>query len=1104
MNHKTVAWVTCLLCLGLMLGTTTEATGQPSDPAARGLDLFVHLPTSAAPGAAVPVQVQALGFPTVTTAKPLAGAAIEAVWDPRSLGKNISVAPPPVRGTTDTMGRAHLDVRIPDGPERDLILLIGVRSGSHHRTRTVKVTRLRAYDVSLFVTDDKVVPGSTISTWVLVRKATTQQPVASLPVRLSLLEGGMVRREVRLTTDAAGSAAGRVAIPPSQEPSFSWTLQARVASQENRDAGSAKIVLTPREETPGTPRMWAQWSDDAVRPGATASFVIGLRDASDEPVAKHQLRYWIGPTGTNPPTTKEEWDKIAKHGTTTIAGAVRGSMAAPTTVAPIVGTDLRLVARAMVAGQALEATTSVHVGAPAPTVKLLPTAGVVVGGLEQQLLLRAQDGWGRPIVGTFSVTGDGLDAKVTTSADGDAEVTWTPPVTVGARRDVGPCAQGIAAAVVVRPLQNLPAFGGRRGPVEICVPIDRETPGLVQIDQPVVRAGEPLRIQVLGRLKAPWSVTLTSQNGAQATSAWLDDGSQGGTVTLPAGASGLWTVSAVTPGRKEGGQALPATILVVPPTLPLLTAVMSGGRAAPGGKVTIDARLSDGHGKGLTGTVAAVAFDLHGGGSARGLRSIDTRSRLCDVAGVGDRRCRAFLEGDATMNPVRRGLLGARHKGALGPVLDPGASADEDMRKAFAAVMKSLEGAVYEACQSPERLRDAGRKGPGGAWTFNPELWTLTTAAMKPKPVTPGGEPFALSDLMVIDAQVSFDKVARRVTRLKLLRVLSAVHGFVRDNYLSPDEPALSDPPALLRRLVRNGQLSGNDLLDPWGGTMQFIKARGARLPFLSLRGYQLQAPGPDGRIGTQDDLRGPFERVLRSGTPYAAAVGEDRIVDAKLDMRVAESTVQAWESLLEELTGTRLGSLGHGSGQGFGAGHGRLGRSHRARAPRVRMGHSIVTGNAFWLPPQRTDASGRVRLTVPLGDAETTWRVALLGVPDHAQPAVATVDIPITVPLSAQVNAGAQWTVGDEVDVQLMLRNRTHKTVKAKLSLAALGVAKLSKPGAARKVVRIPAMGAATTTVRVTAAKAGGAKLEVRTTAAGLADDVVNHQWEVKPAGER
>jgi hypothetical protein len=48
------------------------------------------------------------------------------------------------------------------------------------------------------------------------------------------------------------------------------------------------------------------------------------------------------------------------------------------------------------------------------------------------------------------------------------------------------------------------------------------------------------------------------------------------------------------------------------------------------------------------------------------------------------------------------------------------------------------------------------------------------------------------------------------------------------------------------------------------------------------------------------------------------------------------------------------IGTLGHGAGtgtgQGFGSGHGRLGGSHKTRAPRVRMGATQVSGR---LPPE-------------------------------------------------------------------------------------------------------------------------------------------------------
>lgn len=45
-----------------------------------------------------------------------------------------------------------------------------------------------------------------------------------------------------------------------------------------------------------------------------------------------------------------------------------------------------------------------------------------------------------------------------------------------------------------------------------------------------------------------------------------------------------------------------------------------------------------------------------------------------------------------------------------------------------------------------------------------------------------------------------------------------------------------------------------------------------------------------------------------------------------------------------DQIWGDHLGGGGFGTGQGFGSGHGRLGGSHRARAPRVRMGSTSVT----------------------------------------------------------------------------------------------------------------------------------------------------------------
>ena len=444
---------------------------------------------------------------------------------------------------------------------------------------------------------------------------------------------------------------------------------------------------------------------------------------------------------------------------------------------------------------------------------------------------------------------------------------------------------------------------------------------------------------------------------------------------------------------------------------------------------------------------------------------------------------------------------------------DPAKNAEETLSRAFGDVLHSLEGAIFEAATSADRLRDVRRKGQNG-WAWNPELMTLVTAAMSKPPETPGGEPLSLADLLAVDPQVTFNNVARRVTRLKLFRILAAVRAFRKERSLDPDEPIFKNPNALLRRLVREGRFTEDLLLDPWGGTIQFTASAGPPIPFLTVvKGFELHAPGPDGAVGTGDDVRDPFERVLRSGTPYAKAVSEDRLVDAKFDLEIGDATVSNWEALFQELTGQAIGdSFGAGGlglsgvgegggGRGSGIGLGSIGTVGHGRGT-----SSIADGVAFWSIPRRTDAKGHLRIHIPLGDIETTWRVALVGVPDGARPATTTLDIPVSLPLSARVDAGATWVAGDRVSASITLRNRSSAPIRATVDATPGGVALLpeGKPGASRRdEVEVPAGGARVVILPLHANVPGEGSLAVTVKAPGLPDDQLRHTWEVIPAGE-
>ena len=1102
-----------LLLLLLAVFIAGPANALPPDPAARGLDVYLHVAPDAAPGGILELSAKAYGFPTVTHAVPLAGAVLEVGWDPEQLD---GLAPPPsVQATTDSEGRARLSVEVPPGLPRQLQLLVAIRHGAHSRTQVVPVARGATASVELHTADTRVVPTSTISAWVRVL-GTAGEPLAGAGVVVSLLEGGVARHSETFRTDRGGLVMARVPIPRIDEPVWQWTLQAKA---EAPGVPATSVTLTPREESPGTPTLEAEWQEPkgGVLPGARVPFKVRLRDATGQPVIEHAITWWIGVKGTTPPRTDKEWEKVGTRAATDGAGEVNGARDAPTLVKSR-GSALVLVARSVVEGHPLERTTDVAVGAANASATLTGEAPAIVPGLSQKMLLAVFAHRNEGVAGKFTVTADGLSTTVTTDARGEAELTWAAPLGVGANREVGPCAGGVAAAVTVRKVGDIEALRTQQEPFMLCVPVDRDAAGVVRVTPNVAKPGEKVRVTIMQARNAAagsHSVVLRSRDHAQAITGWLDakpDGTASADLLVPASAApGSWDVSVALPEGSQAARVLATRLLVVPATLPLLTAKRVGGRATPGGVVDFEAQLTDGHGKALQGAVSAIVVDAFGGGDAN-VSALDTRARLCGALEIDAERCTAALERDPATETVRRVLLGgSADKASVTPVNDPGAHASKDLEAAFAAVLHSLEGAIFESAKTPQSLMDARRKD-NGRWIFNPELLTLVTDAMDEPPQTPGGEKLVLGDLVAVDPQVTFDNVARRVTRLKLFTVLQAVRNFRKNGALDPDEPVFRDPNALIRRLVREGALADDQLLDPWGGTIQYVRSNGpAPAPFLgNVHGFELRAPGPDGKVGTGDDVRDPFERVVRSGTPYARAVQEDRIVDAKWDMVVAEETVAAWERMFEELTGQTLGSGAQGLGlSGFGSGGGGTGTGRGIGLGSVgTIGHGrgssgVSSGDAYWSAPLRTDAEGRVRLSIPLGGAETTWRVALVGVPDGLGPASTTADVASDLPLSLRVEAGTRWVEGDVIETEVLVRNRTAAAVHATIDAAAEGAAALdAAPGA--RAVDVPARGARTVRVRVRAAKAGEGRLVLTAHAPGLPDDLLRHSWEILPAGEK
>jgi hypothetical protein len=508
------------------------------DPAGRGLDAFLHVAEQVAPGGTVELMAEAFGFATVTEARPLGGATLEAGWDPESLGG--ATPPPTVTMQTDAAGHARMLIDVPDGPPATLSLLVGIRHGAHTRTHAISVGRTTPAFIELHTADARVVPASTISAWARV-SSITGAPIAGASVVVSLLEGGAPRHSQKLVTDRGGIAMARVPIPSVDEPVWQWTLRAETAKTH---AGAADVVLTPREETPGMPTLEAAWDAPpaGVLAGDRVPFSIRLHDATQQPLVGHDVRYWIGPKGTTPPSDEDEWRRHGIVANTDGAGTVHGAYVMPTLV-KAGGTSMQLVVGAVAIGRALSARHDVAIGIPAATAEVTPEASALVPGVEQRIHVRVRDGRGAGVAASFTASGDGLTSAFATDENGEAELRWSVPLGVGATRNVGPCASGVAAAVTLRPSEKLvPALANRREGFALCVPVDRDAAGIVRVEPSVARPGDRVRITVhdvrsTHAHRQAYSVVAASNRRPQAIASWLDR-SAAGDVVLPGDAAG--------------------------------------------------------------------------------------------------------------------------------------------------------------------------------------------------------------------------------------------------------------------------------------------------------------------------------------------------------------------------------------------------------------------------------------------------------------------------------------------------------------------------------------------------------------------------------------
>ncbi|MBX3271267.1 MAG: hypothetical protein KF729_13455 [Sandaracinaceae bacterium] len=793
---------------------------------------------------------------------------------------------------TDADGRALLALAIPeDAPATFGVVLRLVHANGIQRRYDLEVRVGASQALEVHFGRDRIPPGGTARTFGRLFAARSRVGLAGQRVRLTLRDahGRPLGASAEVTTDAAGLFARTFRIP--SETRGAVEVEARAGTDEHPVVARALVDVGP----PAPPALLVAVAPERwrVRPGERVSIDVVVRNPAGRPLA-----------GTTVNLDGAHRDAVGRTSTTDARGRARLSWEVPAYSSGIHDLGLGVTAHREGWGQG-HGSAPVRVAADAYALALAVEGGALVPSLGGRVYVRVVDPDGLPAAPGVEVQADGPrlppgGLRARTDAAGIATLDVTLPRASGTSADR--CGGETATALDL-------AVGGVT--LATCLALDPDASARVRLSRSVVSAGGTLEVEVdrvAGAARMPVEVTVLSPDGPSAIAAALvAPGARTVQVALPEDAGGLVWVRA----RPLAGAAREVVRGGVTGAWVVSSAPLTASASlAPSGEVTV------GFGGPATGErsalVVAAPIDearalhdrltasMHGPlGDLRRPLGDATEALLAAAiaANLGpDEAAPAVLRGARTVpSPAPADLA------AAGLLRDPWRSRARFVTGRLALLVRALEG--YVAASVPERVEDVAIVGPRG-FTFNAQILESVAASGQLGPAGAtglGGDPLTIEALSRFDPTLTYDNVARRITRERLFRLVVALRGFVAQHGFDLPWSRLGDPSEWMRQLQGRyapgvGNITREHLVDGWGRPFALRPSAGGRARFAfvdPLGSWELVSAGPDGRFGSADDQWDPTARVLRSGTPYADAVGEDVLVARLAGVELGRASIE-------------------------------------------------------------------------------------------------------------------------------------------------------------------------------------------------------------------
>jgi hypothetical protein len=1038
--------------------------------------------------------------------------------------------------TAAEAGRFQLSVT-PESPS----IAIVVREGRKEREWPLSVTLTPQTRVNLLTDRVLYEPGETINAWVRVVDNSSEVPMARRNVEWTIGGTGGTPRlgQSRTATSESGVATARVSLP-SSAPDGMIPVTALIDGTPH----SVQVQVGRRT----VERVFASMTinQQVVQPGSHVTGSVTVRTPSGAAVRGASVSLTMGGRDAGSVSTDAE-------------GIAQFNLSAPSYLRESIS-SVSIFARVTHAAYGTIATTGTFTLARVPyEVETQMANGALVPEVPQNLFLTLTDPVGEPPPIRTGVTIEGpavLNGRFHGSTDrhGMITVPMRLPRNAAAVHENGRCSGHTATSFDVVVESQVPLAA------RLCERANTSATVVPRVLSPSVVAGSRVDIAIdrapSVRSKSVAVELLYAGPRAQDTRAVLGTaiaapGDGRVSMNIPPGYLGAVFVRARPiggDGAAEGTGALDS--MMVRPAHMFDLAISADKDLY---HIRETAHLTVVSPPGLQGAhVAFVARDLAAHGGERGWQLSWLGAAFSDAledatTSDGDRFVRSALAAhlSADTDPLRAQPLlapqAAQEEASEesaereGDLRDPIVLRDELVRRGVGTVMMALEAAVENATGSTERnhvIAAGGRFDPAVVHHLIAE-GTLD----HDNAVTLGGDEITVAMLQAADPSFSFDHVARRVARKRLVGLLASVANFAESSRIARTEPQE-------RWLSR---IAGNNpglLRDPWGGAYVLRRVAPGTEPIAvhtRLSGWELVSPGPDRVVGTADDVKNPFERAIPQGTVYAVASGEDNLMAAlaaldpgqevlnriiaaygRLADAATEETAgdvveaQASESMAPaapgamraygglgvaddlSISGTGMGGGGYGSGSGYGrSGHASsvrtaspviAGQSQAVRMSGQFFGARSAALSALVrerfpatlkvLDEQSLDPSGRTVLDLPLADALTTYRVEAIAWTREGWTTSRQFELRVDQDAIVDSPVPPFTVVGDVIRLPLRLQNRTSNTLSARLAVTAEGEFEIE--GVPSGVVEVAARDGSETIVEVRMTRPGRGALVI------------------------